>query len=239
MMLSMEVLINQMLESREEDIASMNKSYPFLLIFLAVVMLAGCASVSLVDSWKDAGAPAKQYQKLLVVGVAEKMQMRQVFEEVFSAEIRKKGVTAIRSYLVMGAGEKPSRETLEKAVRSSGADGVITTRLVSLKKDTEVHTGYVMTDRGFTNPRFHDPVVFPADLYGFYGATVSYATFAHQSVDVTMSTVATIETNLFDAGTGRLVWSGTTSAVKPEGIITVTGELAHVVIRAMASEGLI
>ncbi len=217
----------------------MKASRFILCSFLAVAMVAGCASVSLVDSWKDAGAPTKRYQKLLVVGVAEKMQMRQVFEEVFAAEIRKKRVTAIRSYLVMGAGEKPSRASLEEAVQRSGADGVIITRLVSLKRDTQVRTDYIMTDRGFTNARFHDPVVFPADLYGFYGATVSYATFAHQSVDVTMSTVATIETNLFDAGTGRLVWSGTTSAVKPEGIVTVTGELAHVVIRAMAGEGLI
>ncbi len=217
----------------------MKASHPVLWAFLAIAVLTGCASVSLVDSWKDAGMPAKPYQKLLIVGVAEKMQMRQVFEEVFAAEIRKKGVTAIRSYLVMGVGEKPSRASLEEAVRRSGADGVITTRLVSLKKDTEVRTGYVMTAHGYTNGRFNDPTVFPADLYGFYGATVSYATFYHQSVDVTMSTVATIETNLFDAGTGRLVWSGTTSAVKPEGIITVSSELAQVVIRAMAGDGLI
>lgn len=224
---------------KEEDIVSMKASRLIFWVFLAIAMQMGCASVSLVDSWKDAGAPAKRYQKLLVVGVAEKMQMRQVFEEVFSAELRNRGVTAIRSYLVTGAEKNPSRASLEEAVQRSGADGVITTRLVSLKKDTEVRTGYVMTDRGYTNGRFNDPTVFPADLYGFYGATVSYATFYHRSVDVTMSTVATIETNLFDAGTGRLVWSGTTSAVKPEGIITVTSELAQVVLKAMAGEGLI
>src|SRR5574338_455269 len=100
--------------------------------FLAMVMLTGCASISLVDSWKDAGALAKKYQKLLVVGVAEKAQMRQVFEEVFAAEIRKKGVAAIRSYLVTGVVEKPSKASLEQAVLKSGADGVIITRLVSL-----------------------------------------------------------------------------------------------------------
>src|SRR5512146_3264275 len=121
----------------------MKKSSLIRWTFLAIVMLTGCASVSLVDSWKDAGVPAKRYQKLLVVGVAEKMQMRQVFEEVFSAEIRKKGVATIRSYLVTGADKKPSRASLEEAVRRSGADGVITTRLVSLKKDTQVRTGYI------------------------------------------------------------------------------------------------
>ncbi len=217
----------------------MEKCYQYLWSFLVIVALTGCAPVSLVDSWKDAGASAKRYQKLLIVGVAEKRQMRQVFEEVFSSEMRKRGVAAVPSYTITGVEDKPSRALLEEAVRKSGADGVITTRLVSLKRDAEVHTGYVMTGRGYTNASFSDPTVFPADLYGFYGATVSYATFSHQSVEVTTSKTATIETNLFDAGTGRLVWSGTTSAVKPEGIITVSNELAQVVIKAMAGVGLI
>ncbi len=107
---------------KEEDTVSMKASCLVFWSFLATVVLTGCASVSLVDSWKDAGAPAKRYQKLLVVGVAEKMQMRQVFEEVFSAEIRNRGVTAIRSYLVTGADKNPSRASLEEAV----PEGIIT-----------------------------------------------------------------------------------------------------------------
>jgi hypothetical protein len=214
----------------------------FTRIFLAlpvIVTLTACAGISLVDSWKDAGASPKHYRKLLVVGIADKSQMRQVFEEVFASEVRKSGASAVPSYTITGAQGKPTRASLEEAVRKSGADGVITTRLVSLKRDTDVRTGFVMTDRGYSNSRFNDAAVVPADLYGFYGTTVSYASYQHQSVDVTISTVATIETNLFDAGTGRLVWSGTTSAVKPEGIITVSNELAQVVIRAMIREGLI
>ncbi|MEI8355029.1 MAG: hypothetical protein WCG31_02845 [Deltaproteobacteria bacterium] len=215
------------------------KNLTLMLLALLLFMLTGCASVSMVNSWKDPAAPAKQYRKLLVVGLADKSQTRQVFEEVFASELIKKGVSAIPSYTLTGSEGKPTRARLEQAVKNSGADGVITTRLVKVKKDKDVRTGFIMTDRGYTNDSFLDPVFVPADLFGFYGAAVSYETFDHQSVEVTMSTVATIETNLFDAGTGRLIWSGTTSALNPDGIITLSGEVADLALKSLTRDGLI
>jgi hypothetical protein len=53
-----------------------------------------------------------------------------------------------------------------------------------------------------------------------------------------MSTKMTIETNLFDTGTGRLVWSGTATVTDPKGLITISTELADTVVKAMAKDGL-
>jgi hypothetical protein len=217
----------------------MKNLYLILGALLLIVMQTGCASISLVNSWKDAEAPTKQYRKLLVVGVAGKTQMRQVFEEVFSDELRKMKLVATSSYTITGVETKPSRASLEDAVKKAGADGVLITRVVNLKRNTDTHAGYVMTDKGITHTSFADPAYMPTDLYGYYGATVAYATFEGRPVEVTTSRVATLETNLFDAGTGRMVWAGTTSAVDPEGIITISSKLADVVIRALASQGLI
>lgn len=217
----------------------MKKLYLALGALMLITMVTGCASVSLVNSWRDAEAPAKLYRKILVVGVANNNQMRQVFEEVFSDELRKQKLTAISSYTITGVEAKQSRETLEEAVRKSGADGVLITRLVNLKRNTTTQTGFVMTDRGFTHPDFYDPVFMPTDMLGYYGATVSYASFEHRSVEVTTSNVATLQTTLFNAGTGRMVWSGTTSAVDPAGVVTISSRLSGVVIRALASQGLI
>lgn len=217
----------------------MKNSVRILLLLLVMTASTGCASISLYNSWKDPAATAKQYRKLLIVGVAEKPQMRQVFEEVFAAEVNKKGFTGIARYTVTGVKDKPSRASLEEAVKKSGADGVITTRMVAMKKDTDVRTGFVMTDRGYTNTAFMGSDMYPSSLYDFYGANVQYATFEHKSVEITLSTKATVETNLFDSATGRLVWSGTSSAVDPEGIITITRDLADSVIKAMTKDGLL
>jgi hypothetical protein len=217
----------------------MKKFIAVFWMLLITSLLTGCASISLVDSWKDPGASAQRYRKLLIVGIAEKRQMRQVFEEVFAAELTKKGVAAVPSYPLTGFEIKPTRAALEQAVSKSGADGVITTRLVALKKDTEAKTGFIMTDKGFSSPNFADPTLHPYNMYDFYGGSVAYAEFKHQSVEVTMKTIYSLQTNLFDAGTSRLVWTGLTSAVNPEGIITLTDEVAEVVIKAMAQAGLL
>lgn len=197
---------------------------PVILLVLISLVLPGCASISLVNTFKDPGMPAKQYKKLLVVGVTSKIAMRQIFEEVFASELMGKGVSGIPSYTITGVKEKPSHEMLVEAVKKSGADGVITTRLVDIKKDTVVKSGFVMTDRGFIDD---------------YGEQVNYATFVSRSVDVTLSSEAAFETNMFDAETGRMIWSGTSSAVNPEGIITLSRELADHVIKAMIRDGLI
>ena len=196
-----------------------------MLVFLLLVMtLTGCASISLQHSAKDATLPAKKYQKLLIVGITEKSERRQVFEEVFAGELQKRGVTVIPSYTITGVTEKLTWAAGEEAVRKTGADGAITTRMIALKKDTSVNTGFIMTDHGF------------ADGYGVH---VTYATFVHQPVEIILSTNMAIETNLFDAATGRLVWTGTSSAVDPEGIITFSRALAEVVFKTMAKDGLI
>jgi hypothetical protein len=195
-----------------------------LLSLLVLVSVTGCSSVSLQSSWKDPGTAPKQYRKLLVVGIANKPQMRQIFEEVYAAEVNRKGAAGIASYTLTGVANAVTRDAIVEAVKKSGADGVITTRMLSMKENKEVRTGFVLTDRGFTD---------------VYGIPVSYAEFVHQPVEVTRSTKAVLETNLFDAGTGRLAWSATSNAVDPEGIITVSRELADSVIKALTRDGLL
>ena len=210
------------------------------LFLLLMVSLTGCASVSMVASWKEQTAPKKTYREFLVVGITENRQMRQVFEEVLAAELRKKGVSATPGYTITGVEEKQSRESLEKAVHKTAVDAVMTTRVTARKRATDTRVGYVMTDRGFTNPYLSDYDVMPMDMYGFYGVSVvSYATFDMKPVEVTNSTTFTLETNLFDTVTNKLVWSCTTTAINPKGIITVSEEFAGVVINALSKEGLV
>ena len=202
----------------------MNNCVRSLLLILSLFALSGCASVSLLHSAKDPAVTAKQYKKLLVVGIAEKRQMRQIFEEVFAGEVQKGGSTGIASYSITGVNNKLSRDAIIEAVKKTGADGVITTRIIGSKKESDTRTGFVMVDRGVAS---------------FYGGSVSYAEFVHQPVEVVTSTQVSIETNLFDAGTGLMVWSGTSSAVNPEGIITITTTIADNVIKAMKKDGLL
>jgi hypothetical protein len=200
------------------------------LILLLVLMapLAGCAPVSLVNSWKDPLVQKKTYRDFLVVGISHNRQTRQIFEEVLAAELRKKGLSATPSYTVTGVEEQQTRSSIEKAVQATKVDAVITTRLVDMTKKSRTSVGYTMTDRG-------------VDSYvDFYGSgTVSYATFDMKPVEITTSRTYAMETNLFDTATQKLVWAGTTNAVDPKGTITVSKQYADIIINSMSKEGLI
>ena len=193
---------------------------------LVMATLAGCASVTLVDSRKGGYAPTGAYRNVLVVGITKDRQTRQVFEEVIASELRSKGVAATPSYTVTGVEQQISRDLIVNAVKSVGTDAVITTRLVDLKKKTHTDVGYTMTSRGF------DSYV---DWYG--SGTVSYATFDMSPVEVTTSTTYALQTNLFDTATQNLVWSGISNAVDPKGIITASREYSGVVITVLSKEG--
>lgn len=195
-----------------------------LLLILSLFALSGCASVSLLHSAKDPAVTAKQYKKLIVVGIAERPQMRQIFEEVFAGKVQEGGAVGIASYTITGVNDKLSRDAVVAAVKKTGADGVVTTRIVGSSKKSDTRTGFVMVDRG---------------VVSFYGASVSYAAFVHQPVDVITSTQVSIETNLFDVGTGMMVWSGTSAAVNPEGIITISAHVADIAIKALKKDGLL
>lgn len=195
---------------------------------LLLISLPGCASVSLVDSWQDRSSPRKSYRSFLVVGISNNTQMRQVFEEVMTAELRKNGASATPSYTVTAAGEQLSRQSVEKAVQTRSVDAVITTRLVDLKDKSHTSGGYVMTDRG---------VAGYATMYG--SGTISYATFDSKPVEITTSRTYAFETNLFDTATQNSVWRGITNAVDPKGVITLSEKHAPVVLNALTREGLI
>jgi hypothetical protein len=206
----------------------MNNIKPLLHLLSLCLLLTGCANVKLVSTWKDPAAKPKSYRQLLVVGVTENTQTRQIFEEVMAAEFRKQGVAAVPSYTMTGVEEKLSVALVEKAVKTSDVDGVLVTRIIDTRKKTHTDVGYNMTTRGI-------------DGYaGIYGSgTISYATFDLAPVEITTSTTTAVETSLFDRATKGIVWQGVTDAVDPKGIITGSEKVAGVIANELRKERLI
>jgi len=201
-----------------------------LLLMLAV---SGCASTTLVSSQKTAGAPAKTYRSLLIVGMSETPATRQVFEEVFADELGNRGIKAVSSYSIAGLRNKSTRAAFAEALKTTGSDGMLTTRLVSVKNRRDTKTGFVMTDRG-------TDIVDYYDYYGDYWEGIeNYASFDSKQVDEVLSTVTTLETSLFDAGTGGIIWKGSSNEMHAERLISSTKDLADLVLDALTNAGLL
>jgi hypothetical protein len=187
---------------------------------LAIVasMLAACASTSLRDSWADPGFTGGPFRKVMVLGISDNPTTRRVFEDSFAAKLAATGVEAIRSYELLPQTGMIPKEDFDAAARRSGADGLLV-----------VHVNRVDTRMQVTN------VSVPVTGAGFYGFYRGWATVPQ----VTQYNLATVETNLFDVKSDRLVWSGITETVNPTSVAAETPGFADVIIKALTARGLL
>jgi hypothetical protein len=206
-----------------------------ILLLLSGLLLAGCASTSLQGVWKDPQYSGPPFRKLLVVGITKDGQVRRSFEDIFSAQLRARGVQAVPGYTVIG-GDKADETALAEAVKKSGADGVITTRLVAIDTRTGVSPGYVTYFGAPVYPYGYYPAPHAgATLYGYYANTWA----VYQPPTSYTYEEATLESNLFEAGSGRLVWAGTTVTFDTKATAKASADLAGLVIEALAKDKLI
>jgi hypothetical protein len=203
-----------------------------LLAAAVIAASSGCATVSLVDSWRDPGFTSRRYAKFLVVSVTGKVQRRQVFEDILAADLREQGVAAVASHTLTESKGKASQDEILEAVRRSGADAILTSRLVRLIKYVQAYPG--IPPAGCYYPGYYGAYPYPYDFYGYYSCAVPYEPAEIRAVEE-----AVVETNLYDAATNRMIWSGTTSSYDSPSPQTDASEVSWIIVRELRREGFI
>lgn len=188
------------------------------LLALGAATLAACASTSLRDSWSDPAFSGGPFRKVMVVGVSANPTNRRVFEDIFSAKLAATGVEAVRSYELLPQAGMIPKEDFDAAARRSGADGLLVVHVQRVDTKTQV-----------------TPVSVPVTGMGYYGFYRGWATVP----EVTQYDLATVETNVFDVRSDRLVWSGVTETFNPSSVSAETPGFADVIIKALTDRGLL
>ena len=201
-----------------------------------ILFLAACATTSLVGSWRDPEYSGPGFKKLLVVGITKESRLRRTFEDIFAGQLRARGVQAVPSYTLIPKDGQVDESELAAAVKKSGSDGVITTRLVQVDTKTGVSPGYTTYFGAPVYPYAYYPAPVPgATLYGYYTNTFA----VYQPPTSYTYEEATLETNLFDAKSSKLVWAGTTVTFETKATTTASADLAKVIIESLAKDKLI
>jgi hypothetical protein len=188
-----------------------------------VLLICGCASTRLVNTWKDPGFQAAPLTQILIIGVTKQPGIRRTFEDIFAQELRAYGVTPIQSYTVIAEDGEVPRERLQAAVEQSHADGLLITRLVRTDHQVQYYPGTYM------GPPF----------LGFYGFYSSAWIGFYDPPQFYAYDVVTSETTLFEAKANRLLWSGTSETFSPQDVRKDTQEFVSVIAKALAAAGLI
>lgn len=199
-------------------------------LFLLASLVCSCASTSVVDTWRNPILPRERLHRILVVCICKKDANRRVYEDVISSELTRRGANAIAGYTQFPTEGKSDWPALEQAMKKSSADAVLTVQTVRVEQQTIVQPGYSTVYPGYWYPQ-----AFPSwSLYGYYGSTMYY-----EPPYVSTYDVATLQANLFDAKSGKLIWAATLQSSEPENIVPVSKDIAKLVSEALRKEGLI
>jgi hypothetical protein len=149
---------------------------------------------------------------MFIIGVAENAQRRRIFEDEFVRRLKERGTDALASYRVFDGEEMLKRKVVEEKVRELGIEAVLVTRVVGSKTETVQYPG-TTTYRG--------------NYYRYYSRSYE---ITHRPASTSTYEVASLESNLFGAETGHLIWSASFE--------TVLEGLAEDVIRSFVGAAL-
>jgi hypothetical protein len=189
-------------------------------------MLTACAGppTKLVGAWQLSDYTPTGYQKVLVIGLSSEGGRRRIFEDAFCYQLQQRGVTAIASYTLIPEDGKVPNERLEAAIRESGAQGVLTTRLIGTNTNVD-----------YNDTHYQAIPVYYDSFYGYYGNAFVYAQVPMAST----TTVVTLESDMFDGTKLKMIWSGTTQTTNPTSLNQEMAGFAKIVIDEMAKRGLL
>jgi hypothetical protein len=199
-----------------------NRLFPTLAAATALT-LAACASTELVNQWSNPAYTSPSFKKVMVVGVTKQASIRRSFEDEFVAQLKAAGVNAIPSYLYIPQDGPVGEAVLKQALKETGADALMITRLVRVQKKTEIAPGYYPPDPAMAvhplyttawNDYYEPPIVYQSEVY-------------------------TSETSLYDAVKNRVVWSGTAQTTAPVNINQEIKNYAEIVVSALKDKKLI
>ena len=195
---------------------------PMALSF--ILAFGSCAQTKLSAVWRDPTYRGDRLKKIMVIGVADNVDRRRIFESQFVAAFKYRGLDAVSSLNLMPGEEKLSKEAIRSAIAGSGVDAVIVTRLVGLDvKFTQHGGGYYAVPYPYYN-----------NLYGYYNQAYTYA-YVEAPPQFDAKETASLETNLYGVKDEKLIWTVLSKTFKKhsvsDSIISLTGTLIDRLIK--------
>jgi hypothetical protein len=187
---------------------------PTVLLLLSF----GCASTKMVKNWVYPETGPLEFEKIMALVLVQDRFVRQAGEDEMVRQIKR--AEAIAAYTVLPERELENESRVREVVTASGVDGIIVMRPVYDRKEVSYVAGS-----------------YPTPYYSFYG----YYAWAHPVVYspgyYRSDRLVGIETTIYDANTGKLVWSGLSQTENPKDVRKLVTATAKAVRKVMKKYG--
>jgi len=185
--------------------------FRFCLIAIMPVMVGGCSSLKVMESWHKPAAQGHPYHKIMILGIGHDETVRKTFENIVVDELSRGLVSAVASHTILPDLDKTTREGVVAAVKTAGCDAVLTTRAMSVGDSTVTQQG----PNGAVGVVYGAAPV--ANRYDFLKAT--------------------LQSSLFDAASAELVWTATVKTNDAEREARVSRDLAKFFLEQLRKDG--
>nr|WP_321247884.1 hypothetical protein [uncultured Psychroserpens sp.] len=203
------------------------------IYLVLVLLLTGCSSTRINDSWVNKDYVDYQPKKVLIVGLTDNVIARRLFEEQLKTEFSKRGVDAIESYTVFKptfTNLKQTEENIQKEVERISKDG-FDAILISAVKGVEEKTSYSGDTymRNYHWRRFGRYYYLVQDVHLIEGY---YSKYKIYHVEASLY-------NLKENNDKSLVWVTSYDIVDPKQINTTVSDYVKAIINSLENKRLI
>ncbi len=189
-------------------------------ITLMTILLAACATTKPVGEWRDDSFSGK-LNNILVIGVTSRSTRRRVFEDKFVEGLASNKTRGVPSYTLLKSSLELTRDIVERAIEGQSLGAVLVTRLVGIKEEQTYRLpANYEEDRGYIGYYNH---AWKETSGGYYAQ--------HK--------IFTLETNLYDVASGKLVWSMQSEAMDASQPRQLIEDQITLAIETLVGHGLI
>jgi hypothetical protein len=190
---------------------------------LLALVLAGCATTHIVESWTAPGlTPADlQFDHVVAIAVMPEVARQRIVEDALAAAAEQTRVTP--AHAILTPGDRAEVDRLRQVLERNGIDGAVAVSLVGVDEKQTYVPG---TPRPYARRGF----------YGYYGAMGGVA---YDPGYVRTDTYLVVETSLYDVAAGKLLWTGVSRTLNPSETDALIEGIVKAAREELRSQGLL
>src|ERR1700751_3969463 len=204
-----------------------------LLSFFLLAAFAAISgkSVKMITSWLNPNYEGQTFHKILVIGVAQNLEVRADFEDEMAAQIARLGIETIPGNHILlrpDANLKLDLDYLRGQIRDNHIDAVVVSRLLKVDKKVTI----------VPSSTYIAPYPYYYSFYGYLGAVYP---MVYDPGYTREDTTVSVETNVYATSKpdGDLVWTGVSDSFNPKSPEKVADGLVKEIPKRMEKDGLL
>ena len=185
------------------------------------------AGTKILNSWADAQYGKLKFQKVLAIVATKDASLRRTAEDEICKNVVK--VACTRGYTVVSEQEAGDKPKAMAKIKEGGFDGVVLLRALG-------GDGGMTREAGAAQPTYYWTF---DTYYDYWGLSWGIPYVAANTSYTKTQTYMTLETTIYDLGTGKLVWSGSTQTKNPDSARELVKDVTKTVRKDLRSKGLV